>query len=475
MASHVRPDLAERHRQLQPFDAAENSLVRALVARPDRLGSPETFVLRRALNLARLWVVPRDDEACVVGPLLGRFRDQIRPLANTLASQKDPDPASFGPDAHALAPKVKEAEESILAERSGRLLPSDLDQELNHKALVLALGGGGGCGYVHLGAFMALEAMGITPKLVVGSSMGAILGLFRAKETRFHQRTIRVVTHGLTFKKLFKILDTETRYAMPGTLRLHLRGALSRFFLNAEKRPMRMSETQIPFVSVVTGVERDAAGDFGVYEQMLAKEMRRGTLGRLLHLKDLAQNTASFLSELVATPGALRPIPLGADDETKEFDALDAVGFSAALPAVIQYDITRDDPRMHALVQKTLEAHQVAHLTDGGLTANVPSQAAWEYVHSGQIGTRNAFIVGLDCFAPQIGRNVLFLGLQKLAAENVARNRPFSQMTFTYKKVLSPAALVPKPRHVERAIDQGRSEFEREASFVKKMLEDLGP
>src|SRR6185436_12892174 len=110
-------------------------------------------ILRQALNLARLWVVSGSGGECAVGPQLGQLRDRVRPLAERITHQSDPDPLSFAHDATQLQPLIKEAKERVLAQAVGRLMPSELDREIGEKALVLACGGGGGCGYVHLGAF----------------------------------------------------------------------------------------------------------------------------------------------------------------------------------------------------------------------------------------------------------------------------------------------------------------------------------
>lgn len=470
----VRPDLAERYRQLRPFDVAEVTLVRALVRRPDRLERAQEVILRQALNLARLWVVSGSGEPCVVGPQLGGFRDRVRPIAEKIAKSGDQlDVRALGTDATALAPALKAARDQLRSNFLGRLPPADLERELSEKALVLAVGGGGGCGYVHLGSFAVLESLNLTPKLISGSSIGSILGLFRAREVSYRESTVKAVTHGLTFKKIFRVLDSETRYAMPGALRLYLRSALSRFFVGGAGETMMLREMPVPFICVVTGVRREAARNIDEYEQMFRREMRRGALGRLLHVKDLMGNAVKLLSELIATPGALTAIPLGATDESLDFDVIDAVGFSSALPAIIQYDITRDDPRMHDLMRAMLAKYAVDYFADGGIAANVPARAAWEHVQSGHLGTRNAFIYGLDCFAPQIGRNVLFLPLQRLAAENVAREKHFAQHVFTYRWTLSPTALVPKHRAVEHAIRRGKEEMSKEGPFLQKMLEPL--
>ncbi len=472
----VRPDLAERYRLLRPFDEAETALVAALVRRPERLPRGHEAVLRQALNLARLWVVPGQGGECVVGPQLGALRDRVRPLAEALRRSSDLDPAVLGPDAEQLGSVLRAQKEALLAQHLGRLMPGHLDKELGEKALVLAVGGGGGCGYVHLGAFSLLEELRLRPRLVVGSSIGSILGLFRAREAQFRDATVRVVTHHLSFSRIFRVLASESRqYGMPGALRLQLKGSLGRFFLNEDGRTMRIRDLPVPFLCVVTGVRREAARNVEKLERVLAGELRRGALGRLLHLKDLMANVLMLLQEMLATPGALRPIAIGGDDASLDFDVLDAVSFSSALPAVIQYDVAPDDARMQELTRRLLGEHRVDFLADGGLTANVPARHAWEHVQSGRIGTRNAFVLGLDCFAPQLGRNVLFLPLQRIAAENVARDRAFSQLHFSYRRTLSPTALVPKQHAVELAIRNGREELAREGAFLAKMLEPLPP
>ena len=68
-----------------------------------------------------------------------------------------------------------------------------LDQELGIKTLVTVAGGGGGSGYVYIGAWDVLQGAGLVPGYVIGSSMGAVLGLFRAlrKDADFDEYRIR--------------------------------------------------------------------------------------------------------------------------------------------------------------------------------------------------------------------------------------------------------------------------------------------
>ena len=474
LPADVRPDLAERYRQMRPFDQAEVALVRGLVARPQRLSLRAEQTLRWALNLARLWVLERPEGSLPVGTKLAAFRHRARPFAEELlAAGPTPDPGRFEGWAARLEAEVSEARSRLLTDFAGHLSAEHVDRELRAKQLVLALGGGGGCGYVHLGAFALLEDIGLRPSLIVGASMGAILGLFRARERAFREVRIRAVTQRLSYKRMFRLLDAETRYAMPGALRLHLRGTLARFFTGPDGGPMRLEDLEIPFVSVVTGLEREAMRDVQRYERMFLAQLRKGAFARLVHIKDLVQNVAALLQDLLATPGALTAIPLGHEPDTRAFDVIDAVGFSAAVPAILQYDITREDARMHELMRSTLDRYGVDVLADGGLVANLPARAAWEHVQVGHLRTRNAFVLGLDCFAPQLSRNVLFLPLQRVAAVNVARNVPFAQWVHRYRRVLSATTLVPGRAAVDRAFHNGRIELEGLGPFLRKMVEPL--
>ncbi len=469
----IRPELAERFRQLKPFDDAEVTLVQALVNKPGRLDRRQEVTVRLALNLSRLWVLPGRSGDVVVGPRLASFRERVRRLAHSMRQDRHLDPQRLGADAEQLRPLLLKAQDKLLSDHVGAFDREDLDRELRSKALVLALGGGGGCGFNHLGTFSVLESLSLRPRLIAGTSIGAILGMFRARDQEFRNEMIRDVSQSLSFKKMFRVLDSETRYAMPGALRLHLRTALSSFFVGDGGSTMSLRELAVPFLVQVTGVRRDAAKGAARYEEMFRREIRRGAIGRLLHVRDMVGHGVKLITEMASTPGALKDIILGSEASTDGFDVIDAAGFSAALPALIQYDITRNDPRMRALVETVLRRRGVDFLADGGLIANVPVRAAWEYVQAGRIGTRNASVVGLDCFAPSLGRHMLFLPLQRIAAENVARNRPFAQLMFTYRRTLSPMTLVPTPRVMEAAIRNGRREFVKVGPFLKKLLEPL--
>lgn len=471
----VRPDLAERYRQVHPFDRAESVLVTALVRRGDRLPRKLEVALRLALNLARLWVLRVGTETdLAVGPRLGQFRDGVRPMADRILRRGDDlDPRELAMEAEQLRQQLAPTLQGILTWHRGRLTPERLGEELSVKRLVLALGGGGGSGWAHLGVLALLRQVGLQPSALVGCSMGAVVGLLRARGLEPDTTLQHRVSIDLRFKDLFRGWSPDTRYSLPGAIRLQLRASLSRFFVDPTGAGLKIRDLDLPYVAVATGVRRAVTDGIRPMERELLRQLRRGPVGRLLHTKDLVGSLTRLLTDLASTPGALSSVPLGADPLTQQFDAVDAAGFSSALPAVLQYDVQRNDPRMHGLLQALFEREGVTALADGGLVSNVPARTAWELVQTGQVGSRNAAVVALDCFAPALNRHLMFLPLQRIAAENVAKDRPFAHAFITLKKVPGPLAVVPRPAAIRHALRHSRAELERWSPFLMKMMEPL--
>jgi len=191
-----------------------------------------------------------------------------------------------------------------------------------------------------------------------------------------------------------------------------------------------------------------------------------------LSLARQAQQAMGAVGEFFTRPEMMVSLHLGADRETAEFDALDAAGFSSALPGVIHYDVLREDRRMSELLDTLLEARGISRLVDGGLTDNLPAKAAWRSVHKGFIGTRNTFILGLNGFAPKLS-SPLWLPLSRLAAINVDRNRPYAHLVKDFKRTLSPLELVPSIELINRVTQLGRAQLNDEMPFLCRMLAPL--
>lgn len=462
------------HARARPFEEAELSLVRAIVSSPAWLSEADEASLRYALNLARVGVVRAPDGADVdLGPLLAPYREDVAAIA------LPPLLRSGGVDRDAIARAVPNLAAHARAWRAravlsvhGKLPPAALDREVCEKALVLVCGGGGGVGWSYLGAFALLEQYGLVPRLLSGTSMGAVLLLFRARRTRWNADDVAEALRGLSFKSLFRFLQGESRYGIPAAVRLYLRAAIGDFLVGPDGHPLTLAQLAIPLVVAVTGIRAGALPrDPSYYEHLLdlhGREPRPSAVARL------ASEVFQAVGELIVQRDRLARIHLGADEETRAFDAIDAVGFSSALPGVIHYDVLREDERMHRLLGALLERHDVARLADGGLVDLLPARAAWETVQRGAIGTRNAFVLALEGFGPKLSQP-LWYGLGQLAAPNVARNKPYVHHLRSFQRVLSPLEVVPDEAQVQRAVQAGKAELHPDMGLLARMCRPFPP
>jgi hypothetical protein len=460
--------------QVRPFEDAEAALVRAVVSSPPFLSDADEAALRYALNLARtVYVRTPDGGDLDVGSFLAPYRDDLLASAvATLASPRGFDPGEAARLVPNVAAHARAWRARLLAAFAGRLPASALDREVCEKALVLVCGGGGGVGWSYLGAFSLLEQYGLVPRFLAGTSMGAVLLLFRARRIRWHPDDVSEAMRGLSFRTLFRFLHGESRYGLPAAMRLYLRAAIGDFLKGPDGHPLTLAQLAVPLVAAVTGIRNGALPrDPSYYEHLLdlhGREPRPNVLSRVV--SDVFQ----ALGELIVQRDRFARIYLGADEETREFDAIDAVGFSSALPGVIHYDVVRDDERMHALLRTLLERHDVFRLVDGSLVDNLPARAAWGTVQRGAIGTRNAFVLALEGFGPKITQPLWF-GLEQLAAQNVARNRPFVHHHCSFANVLSPVEVVPSERALQRAIQAGKAELHPDMPFIARMCRPFPP
>ena len=466
--------LTERFEITRPLEEMEISLVRAQLLNPRLIDAHEEAVVRTALSLAKMYKVRHQGHDIGVGAWLEPFRLQIeRRLKPVLLPAR-------GPITRAqLLPQLKDLKERTIEVRDGlakrfedRLSPEAIDRELRHKALALVSGGGGGTGYVYVGVMSLLDEYGLKPQLLVGTSIGAILSLFRSRVSRFDQDEIINIVRGLTWRKLFRVISTENRYGLPAALRLFLRSGIGRWFgADQAQGGLKLSELPIRTIITLSGIRRGKLPHpIEFYESLLT--LPRRALGNPLKLMRNVQATFGALGEFLNRPDVLVKMHVGGDDETREWDALDAAGFSSALPGVIHYDVLRDDPRMHRQIEGTMEAHGVSRLIDGGLVDNLPCKAAWRAVHKGQIGTRNAFILALNGFSMKL-LTPLWLPLERLAEVNVKKNRPWAHLVHDFSRTLSPLELVPSVETLADALTLGRKQLTPEIPFLTRMLAPL--
>ena len=121
------------------------------------------------------------------------------------------------------------------------------------KKLALVLGGGAAKGYAHIGVIKVLEQHGIKPDLIVGTSMGALVGaMYAAGKTTEH------------IEKLVSKFNSIGNFSLMSTI---FKGNVLNIskvkkILNNELGEMKQEETDIKFVCVATDMRTGCAKNF---------------------------------------------------------------------------------------------------------------------------------------------------------------------------------------------------------------------
>ena len=443
---------------------------------PDAIAKPSLDLFRYAMNLAKIdqLLTPGGADIELTGAT-AEFRGWL------IDSLRGPFQGRWGPDVariEALRPEIGEKLERsrrrLIGHFAGQLDPAVLDNEICNKKLVLVLGGGGGSGFAHLGVFSLLADIGWDPDLIVGASMGSMLGLFRAIRKEWDPvGTLLALPRRFDRRGLFKPFGGRTRYGFPGAFFLKL-NTISRLTLDLLiRRPkIHFNELEIPLEIMVTGVRlgmKSAMGDLStrptVVETLTGLRVRR-------RIKTMLK----VMRTLVANPRFLAELTLGRDELSRRMSCIDAVGFSCAVPGLFCYDLSADagKPAFDAL-NRLFDEYGLWGLTDGGVTSNVPARSAWESVASGTLGTRNAFVYALDPFAPQVNSNIMFLPLQQIAQLSVGANAPYADLNHSFSSPPSPVELVLGWRRAKQIEDASRAELERDRQYLELMKTPLPP
>ena len=120
-----------------------------------------------------------------------------------------------------------------------------LEAEVCNRQLIVVSGGGGGGGYGYAGAFRRLHRNNLQPELLSGTSSGALISMFRARYRIFAQLPIIETAKRLSWTNVFQILNMNSRYGIPATLRLYLREALGSMFLRQDGQDMTFEDCEI--------------------------------------------------------------------------------------------------------------------------------------------------------------------------------------------------------------------------------------
>ncbi len=190
--------LKERFEITRPLEEMEIALVRGALDNPKLVDAHEEAVLRTALSLAKMYKVREAGRDVGVGAFLEPFREEIERRLKPVLSAETIERALLMPHLKELKEKTLHTRQQLEKRFESRLSPQAIDQELRHKSLVLVSGGGGGTGYVYVGVMSLLDEYGLKPELLVGTSMGAILSLFRSRVDRFDQEEILSIVRSLS-------------------------------------------------------------------------------------------------------------------------------------------------------------------------------------------------------------------------------------------------------------------------------------
>lgn len=439
---------------------------------PGSVHPRDEAALRYSLALARLAELRAADGTDI------QVLDLVAPLRDRLHTLLTPAFAGERLDTTELAravPLVIEAARALRARLvvllGDRMAPAAFERELTTRALVLSCGGGGGVSYTHLGAFALLESAGLRPQLIAGSSMGAILGLFRARSLRFEVWQAPRIMGELEHRRVFRPFSTENRYTLPSAIRLALRDGIGPYF-EYDGVPLRLRDLPIPLLVTVAGIKRGALPRLGLSSPRGLDASVASGHAPPDALRHVLRSVLATLGELARAPDLLRNVVLGASDETREFDVVDAVGFSSAVPGALHYDLAREAPIEVERVEALFESYGLLRMTDGGVVDNVPARTAWRAVQQGIIGTRNAFILALDAFSPRLS-TPLWLPLQRIAYENVKRSLPYADHYIAFRRTLSPVDLLPRPASVMRIVESAKREMLEDLPYIQRMLEPL--
>lgn len=446
----------------------ECEIVRKIVATPDWLDSEQATDLRWALSLARITKVKVNNENKIHTVRIDHASDNYRAQIFATLSYAISNTGLINKEKIIeLTPKLKQIAKKerldLLSLFSNVLPKKALDDATRRRPLALTLSGGGGTSYVFVGAFHALQESGITPSVIAGSSMGAILGAYRAKTRDFSLDDLDELVSKTSWRKIAQPYSGPSRFGVPGAFRLYLRDVVGHEF-DRNGQFARLADLKIPLRVCVAGLSSTNPPP----ESELNKYAHALDASESIKKRSKNKSIISTIMDFAQKP--LKNIYLGGDDLTKEFDVLDAIGFSAAIPGVFHYDIMRNDPRMINLVNQLFVREGVIRLIDGGFVDNLPAKEAIRAVDNGDCDGFDPFVLSLDGFSPGLNRHLLFYPLMRYAVEHSREGHKLSHLSVVFKEVLSPIHIVPTKETLKYAIKHGHKEFSPHLPFIRKMI-----
>ena len=232
--------------------------------------------LRYALALARMERITAEHRTLDLFEEIAPFRhwliEQLEHHVDA-AGERPIDWAGLARAIPEVMRRVGDVRTHLLERHVGELSETRFEHEIRHRQLVLVLGGGGGAGYPHLGVFAILSELGLVPKMIVGSSMGAMLGLFRASMRHYDPLAVAVaLPRPSEAGRLFSPYSGVSRFGFPGTFELNLRAVATDIFRNMLAKDLpTLAELPIPLRPVVTGLRTGVGVALGEVESEITR------------------------------------------------------------------------------------------------------------------------------------------------------------------------------------------------------------
>lgn len=468
------------HRRVEQLNHLERRLFTELAAKPHLLSPWQTDVLRYAFSFARLGQLRVEngdvDLFEYVAPFRHWFVDQLDYLANARRRasvlhpivREDYDWHGIARLIDSLHQRLDESRTHLLQSHTTEFSELRLEEEICNRKLILVLGGGGGSGYPHLGTFAVISEMGLTPSMIVGSSMGSLLGLFRSIQLDFDPgATVMGLPRPSEFRKVFSPYRGISRFGFPGAFELKMRPIATEIFNTLLGQPIpRLNETPIALRPVVTGLRTGIGLALSEVEREISRSERSLSPVRISRRIRLVFETVRLMLQ---NPRFLGEVVFGSDEGLQDADVVDAVGFSCAVPGFIHYDIFRKDSETAPKLREIFQDRGFFRLTDGGAIANVPARIAWDCVQRGEIRSRNSFILTFDAFAPQFNLNAPFYPIQQLIGASNAEHLRYSDHHIAYRSPPSPVKLLQSFDTLRHVIAQTRLQMQPDKPFIELM------
>lgn len=462
----------------------ERALVRAHLEVPGVLTETEVRRLRYLISFARLTVF---EPGAARGGSRGRgdvdvtadvepWRDRVvEALTGPLRRESDPEQRlTLAKEVLLTLEDEQGARRAALLEKHRAVFSeADLDAEVGKRSLVLVMGGGGGAGFVYIGAMKALVEAEMVPDYIVGGSMGAILGGIFARQVPVPIDDYIEFAYSLTYRGLLGPEPRRRRHGLVSLFSLRYDEFAADLFRRPDGEPMRMDDLDIPFDCVVSGIHEQLFSRLPArfrHEEIARVQLRSlpmRPIGIGPAMVSRLWQVASFIDSRV-----VKPLVIGGDEATGQFNVVDAQSFSAAIPGVLHHETK--DPRMIPLIDAWMKEKKVAALVDGVAASNVPIELAWRRVRDGRIGTRNAVVVALDCFHPQWDPKHLWLTpITRAVQVQMVRNAPYADHLVRMTPTLGATTLAPSREGMDAAIGWGEASVETTLPLLRALTEPV--